>query len=83
MTTAKIPVRESISAARLRQEIAGFHDRSEELMRDINALMRAKSLGTGTLAQLQYAARTLHRVRTSLDAALQLLSINNSKGAVQ
>lgn len=82
MTTAKkIPVRENISAAGLRQEIAGFYDRSEELMQDINALMRAKNLGTGSLAQLQYAARTLNRVRTSMDAALQLLSINISKGA--
>lgn len=69
--------REHISAADLRQEIAGFHDRADDLMQDINALARAKSLGAGPLAQLQYAARTLHRVRSSMNAALQLLAIND------
>ena len=66
-------MRESINAAELRQEIAGFHDRADQLMQDINHLMRSRNLGTGPLAQCQYAARTLHRVRSSMDAALQLL----------
>lgn len=29
-------MRENISAADLRQEIAGFHDRADDLMQDIN-----------------------------------------------
>ena len=66
-------MREHINAAELRQEIAGFHDAADELMDRINELMRTKSLGTGPLAQCQYAARTLARVRSSMDAALRLL----------
>lgn len=66
-------MRQPINDAELRQELAEFHERSDELMQDINALLRNRQLPTGPVAQCMYAARTLGRVRDAIDCGLQLI----------
>ena len=66
-------MRQPISDAELRQEVAGFFDRTDELMEDVNHLLRNFNLETGPHAQVLYSVKTLARIRTSFDCALKLI----------
>ena len=70
-------MRQSISDADLRQDLAEFFERADDLMEDINHLMRNFNLQTGPHAQVLYSVKTLARVRDSIDCALKLIPPND------
>ena len=65
-------MRQPINDAELHQELAGFHDTTEQLLAEVNQLLRTRNLETGPYAQVVFVANGLRRIRDSLDAALLL-----------